>query len=191
MARAKRTKHRRASAGHAERAPRRRRHRRHRRLRKLHARRVAGRSAGRKPRHPDRFDHFGSGFVKQAGVLKKGLGLPLCRWVSIPARRWSTAKKCCVRRCRKSSLPAICERLTSAGVATGSIVEAEPAPGEIVFTGTFDEIQEHFHRQAVERRPADRSADARARRGFPRIHRSRPRRSAARRAAGRPRSVRS
>src|SRR6185295_6814257 len=66
---------------------------------------------------------IGSGFLKQAEVIKKGQGVPLAIGV-YPGAPMVDSEEELKRK-----------------------VEEEPAPGTVVMSGTYDEIQEHFHKQ--------------------------------------------
>jgi len=83
-----------------------------------------------------------SGFAQQANVLKKGLGLSLQLGV-YPGAPMVDSEEVLKKKVEEALAPALMHALTGSS-DEGETVENEPAPGTIVFTGTFDEIQEHF-----------------------------------------------
>jgi hypothetical protein len=88
---------------------------------------------------------IGSGFLKQAEVVSKGLGVPLAIGV-YPGAPMVDSEEVLREKVRTSLVPGLVEGLTGAAPqATAST--AEPAPGTVVFRGSFDEVQEHFHDQ--------------------------------------------
>jgi len=88
---------------------------------------------------------IGSGFLKQAEVIIKGLGVPLAMGV-YPGAPMVDSEAELKRKVEEVLAPGLLKGLT--GVAPSSDeTTAEPQPGEIILSGTFDEVQEHFHRQ--------------------------------------------
>jgi hypothetical protein len=83
-----------------------------------------------------------SGFAQQANVLRKGLGIPLQLGV-YPGAPMVDSEEVLKKKVQEELAPALLRALTQSS-EEGAAVEQEPAPGTIVFTGTFDEIQEHF-----------------------------------------------
>jgi len=83
-----------------------------------------------------------SGFAQQANVLKKGLGVPLQLGV-YPGAPMVDSEEVLRKKVEEELAPALTSALTHPS-EEGVAAEEEPAPGTIVFTGTFDEIQEHF-----------------------------------------------
>ncbi|MDB5922659.1 MAG: hypothetical protein JWN13_1595 [Betaproteobacteria bacterium] len=86
-----------------------------------------------------------SGFVQQAGVVKKGLGIPLQVGV-YPGAPMVDSEDVLRKKVQEELAPQVLRALT-ADPRAEEASESDPAPGEIVFTGTFDEIQEHFHQK--------------------------------------------
>src|SRR3954471_5922273 len=87
---------------------------------------------------------IGSGFLKQAGVISKGLGVPLAMGV-YPGAPMVDSEEALRRKVEEVLAPGLLRSLTESGVADEAD-ERELNPGDIAFTGTFDDIQEHFHR---------------------------------------------
>jgi hypothetical protein len=86
-----------------------------------------------------------SGFAQQANVLKKGLGVSLQLGI-YPGAPMVDSEEVLKKKVEEELAPALLRALTfTADEAPAPTTE--PAPGDIVFTGTFDEIQEHFHAQ--------------------------------------------
>ena len=86
-----------------------------------------------------------SGFLKQAEVIAKGLGVPLAIGVYPGAPMVDSVEE--VRRKVEEILaPAMLKGLTGDAPAAHA-VDTEPAAGQVVLSGTFNEVQEYFHRQ--------------------------------------------
>ena len=86
---------------------------------------------------------IGSGFLKQAEVVMKGLGVPLAIGV-YPGAPMVDSEAELARKVEETLAPGLLQGLI--GDAPGATqAEAEPAPGEVVFSGTFDEVQDHFY----------------------------------------------
>jgi hypothetical protein len=88
---------------------------------------------------------IGSGFLKQAEVVTRGLGLPLAMGV-YPGAPMVDSEEELRRKVEQELAPGLLRGLTGEAPRE-TAVAAEPGPGEVVFGGTFDEVQEHFHRQ--------------------------------------------
>jgi hypothetical protein len=88
---------------------------------------------------------IGSGFVKQAEVVAKGLGLPLA-FAEYPGAPMVDSEEELTRKVQETLAPAVLRGLTQ-GATDARSAGAEPAPGSIACTGTLDEIQEYFYRQ--------------------------------------------
>ena len=88
---------------------------------------------------------IGSGFLKQAELVAKGLGLPLAFGV-YPGAPMVDSEEELKRKVEESLAPGLLRGLTE-GVTRATPGPAEPEAGSIVFTGTLDEIEEHFYRQ--------------------------------------------
>src|SRR5262245_50034265 len=88
---------------------------------------------------------IGSGFLKQAEVIVKGQGVPLAMGV-YPGAPMVDSEAELKRKVEEELAPGLLQGLT--GEAPRDVgVEREPEPGEIVYSGTFDEGQEQFHRK--------------------------------------------
>ena len=88
---------------------------------------------------------IGSAFLKQAEVVTRGLGVPLAMGV-YPGAPMVDSEETLRRKVEESLAPGLLEGLT--GNAPAELRSAvEPAPGTVAFSGSFDEVQEHFHRQ--------------------------------------------
>ncbi len=88
---------------------------------------------------------IGSGFLKQAEVITKGLGVPLAIGV-YPGAPMVDSEDELRRKVEETLAPGLLKGLTGDAPAAAN-TSAEPAPGQVVFSGTFDEVQEHFYRQ--------------------------------------------
>ena len=88
---------------------------------------------------------IGSGFLKQAEVIKKGQGVPLAIGV-YPGAPMVDSDAELRRKVEEELAPGLLRGLT--GDAPPDLnTEVEPAPGTVVMSGTYDEVQEHFYRQ--------------------------------------------
>src|SRR5690242_3372903 len=87
---------------------------------------------------------IGSGFLKQAEVVTKGLGVPLAIGV-YPGAPMVDSEDVLRSKVEETLAPGLLEALTGAAPEEARSA-AEPAPGTVAFSGTFDEVQEHFHR---------------------------------------------
>src|SRR5262249_18650386 len=88
---------------------------------------------------------IGSGFLKQAEVITKGLGLPLAIGV-YPGAPMVDSEETLRRKVEEDLAPGLLRGLTGESPREAA-VEAEPEPGEVLFSGTYDEVQEHFLRK--------------------------------------------
>jgi hypothetical protein len=87
---------------------------------------------------------IGSGFLKQAEVVTRGLGVPLAIGV-YPGAPMVDSEAALRTKVEETLAPGLLEGLTGAAPEEARSA-AEPAPGAVAFSGTFDEVQEHFHR---------------------------------------------
>jgi hypothetical protein len=87
---------------------------------------------------------IGSGFLKQAEVVTKGLGVPLAIGV-YPGTPMVDSEETLRRKVEESLAPGLLKGLTGDAPAQMRAA-AEPAPGTVAFSGSFDDVQEHFHR---------------------------------------------
>ncbi|MCC7484601.1 MAG: hypothetical protein IT529_06385 [Burkholderiales bacterium] len=88
---------------------------------------------------------IGSGFLKQAEVIVKGLGVPLAMGV-YPGAPMVDSETELKRKVEEELAPGLLRGLTGEAPRAADAA-AEPEPGAVVFRGSFDEVQEHFHRQ--------------------------------------------
>jgi hypothetical protein len=87
---------------------------------------------------------IGSGFLKQAEVVARGLGLPLAMGV-YPGAPMVDSEAELRRKVNEELAPGLLRGLTGEAPREADAT-IEPGPGETIFKGTFDEVQEHFHR---------------------------------------------
>jgi hypothetical protein len=86
---------------------------------------------------------IGSGFLKQAEVVKKGLGVPLAIGV-YPGAPMVDSLETLQQKVEESLAPGLLKGLIGhAPIAAASVVE--PVPGAVAFSGSYDEVQEYFH----------------------------------------------
>jgi hypothetical protein len=88
---------------------------------------------------------IGSGFVKQAEVITRGLGVPLAMGIYQGAPMVDSEAEL-RRKVEQQLAPELLRGLTGEAPRDAG-AEPEPAPGEVVLKGTFDEVQEHFHQR--------------------------------------------
>ena len=88
---------------------------------------------------------IGSGFVKQAEVITRGLGVPLAMGIYQGAPMVDSAAEL-RRKVEQQLAPELLRGLTGEAPRDAA-AETEPPPGEVVFRGTFDEVQDHFHQR--------------------------------------------
>ena len=81
---------------------------------------------------------IGSGFLKQAEVITKGLGVPLAIGV-YPGAPMVDSEAELKRKVEEVLAPGLLKGLTGAAPSAGETT-AEPQPGEIILSGTFDEV---------------------------------------------------
>src|SRR5437762_4969380 len=86
---------------------------------------------------------IGSGFLKQAEVVMKGLGVPLAIGV-YPGAPMVDSEEALRTKVEESLAPGLLQGLTGAAPEEAQ-ADAEAAPGMVAFSGAFDEVQEHFH----------------------------------------------
>jgi hypothetical protein len=88
---------------------------------------------------------IGSGFVKQAEVITRGLGVPLAMGIYQGAPMVDSEAEL-RRKVEQQLAPELLRGLTGEAPREADAA-AEPGAGEVVLSGTFDEVQEHFHRR--------------------------------------------
>lgn len=84
-----------------------------------------------------------TGFMQQARVVMGGLGrsLALAEYPGNPALDNPEALQ---GKVQGRLAPAILDALTAGATPADATAEAEPAPGSVVFTGSFDAVQDYF-----------------------------------------------
>ena len=87
-----------------------------------------------------------SGFIKQAEVVSRGLGLPDLKIAHYPGTPMVDSSEELRRKVESQLVPQIIEGISSP-VRSGLVatVALEPSPAQIVFAGTLDQVNEHFH----------------------------------------------
>ena len=84
--------------------------------------------------------------MKQAALVSRGLGVPLAIAV-YPGAPMVDSDDELRAKVERNLLPAIIKGLTSVERPEPDKAPVEPEPGAVVFKGTLDEVQEHFHQQ--------------------------------------------
>ena len=87
---------------------------------------------------------IGSGFLKQAEVITKGLGVPLAMGV-YPGAPMVDSEEVLRRKVEETLAPGLLMGLTGEAPHAADAA-SEPEPGDVVLNGTFDEVQEYFYR---------------------------------------------
>src|SRR4051812_10456536 len=88
---------------------------------------------------------IGSGFLKQAEVITKGVGVPLAIGV-YPGAPMVDSEAELKRKVEEELAPGILRGLT--GEAPPDLnTEVEPDAGSVVLSGTYDQVQEYFYKQ--------------------------------------------
>lgn len=87
-----------------------------------------------------------TGFLRQAQATKKVMGVPHVWIAEYPGVIPNDSDEVFERKIREDVFPSLLEGFT-APADEASIEVGEPEPGAIVFTGTFDQVQEHYHDQ--------------------------------------------
>jgi hypothetical protein len=87
-----------------------------------------------------------SGFLKQAEYVTRGLGLPAMAIAEFPGVPMTLSSEEFARKVEEVVLPQVIDGLSRKG-GEGAARDAatEPGPRDIVFSGSFDAVQEHFH----------------------------------------------
>ena len=87
-----------------------------------------------------------TGFLKQAEVVTRGLGLPDMPIAGYPGVPMTDSVEELQRKVEHELIPQIIKGITSHEIARRTAAAApEPAPRDIVFTGTLDAVGEHFY----------------------------------------------
>jgi hypothetical protein len=89
---------------------------------------------------------IGSGFMKQAQTVAKGLGVPLPMGI-YPGPPMVDSEEEIRRKVEESVAPGLLSGLTADVRSADEPEAAEPGPWDIVLRGGFDEVQEYFYRQ--------------------------------------------
>ena len=88
-----------------------------------------------------------SGFLKQAAVVAKGLGLPDMAIAEYPGVPMTDSREELRRKVETELIPQIIDGLSRPCSAQSDLAAGpEPAPDDIVLRGTLDEINDHFYR---------------------------------------------
>ncbi|HKA40445.1 MAG TPA: hypothetical protein VKF40_00515 [Burkholderiales bacterium] len=88
-----------------------------------------------------------TGFLKQAAVVAKGLGLPDLAIAEFPGVPMTYSKEELKRQVEAVLLPRVIEGLSKPLRVRETLPDAEaPSTREIVFSGSLDEVNEHFYR---------------------------------------------
>lgn len=88
-----------------------------------------------------------TGFLKQGNVVAKGLGMPDLAVAEYPGVPMTDNANTLRNKTRETLVPQIIAGLLHAALPANTQVEAEPQARDIVFHGTLDEINDHFHEQ--------------------------------------------
>ncbi len=85
-----------------------------------------------------------SGFMKQAAVTSKGMGIPFAI-AEYPGVPMVDSDETLRSKVIDHLLPAVIKGLTARKVEAEVVTEREPEPGSVVFEGSLDEVEQHFH----------------------------------------------
>jgi hypothetical protein len=88
-----------------------------------------------------------TGFMKQAALVARGLGLPDMAIAEYPGVPMNDSDQDFRRKVEEHLYPRVVDGLSKMTIGSKRQAEAEPEAHDIVFSGTFDEVQEHFHAQ--------------------------------------------
>jgi len=88
---------------------------------------------------------LGSGFLKQAEVIVKGLGVPLSIGV-YPGAPMVDSEEELRRKVEEVLAPGLLKGLIGS-LPTEADEAVEPDPNAVIFSGDYDEVQEYFHAQ--------------------------------------------
>ena len=90
-----------------------------------------------------------SGFLKQAAVVAKGLGLPDMPIAEYPGVPMTDSDEELRRKVVTQLVPQIIAGLSKpVGNISDGAADVEPAMRDIVFRGTLDEVNEHFQKNS-------------------------------------------
>ncbi len=87
---------------------------------------------------------IGSGFLKQAEVILKGIGVPLAIGV-YPGAPMVDSEAELMRKVEESLAPGLLKGITGDAPVEGD-TSVEPQAGAVVFSGSYDDVQEYFYR---------------------------------------------
>ena len=87
---------------------------------------------------------IGSGFLKQAEVILKGIGVPLAIGV-YPGAPMVDSEEELKRKVEESLAPGLLKGITGDAPVEGD-TSVEPQPGTVVFSGNYDDVQEYFYK---------------------------------------------
>src|SRR3954469_21276646 len=86
---------------------------------------------------------IGSGFLKQAEVILKGIGVPLAIGV-YPGAPMVDSEAELMRKVEESLAPGLLKGLTGEAPVDAD-KGSEPQAGAVVFSGDYDAVQEYFY----------------------------------------------
>jgi hypothetical protein len=86
-----------------------------------------------------------TGFLKQAEVVARGLGIDDLKIAHYPGTPMVDSSEELRRKVESQVLPEIVDGLTSARKSTRKAEVHEPAPREVVSRGTLDDVNDHFY----------------------------------------------
>lgn len=86
-----------------------------------------------------------TGFLKQAAIIARGLGLPDMAIAEYPGVPMNDSDEVFRRKVEENIYPGIVDGLMKKISRAARSGVHEPGPRDIVFSGTLDEVQEHFH----------------------------------------------
>ena len=92
---------------------------------------------------------IGSGFLPQAKMVSKGLGVPLAMGI-YPGPPMVDSEETLLRKVEESVAPGLLQGLTTTahlGEQKGKGADDEPLPWDVVIRGGYDEVQDYFYQQ--------------------------------------------
>ena len=89
---------------------------------------------------------IGSGFLRQAEVVIKGLGIPLA-FGTYPSAPMLDSEEDLKRKVEQVLAPGLLKGLTGEASREPGVQAGDPSPAQTVLSGTFDEVQDYFYRQ--------------------------------------------
>ena len=83
--------------------------------------------------------------MKQAAIIARSLGLPDMAIAEYPGVPMNDSDDVFRRKVEENVYPSVVDGLMKTITRTARGASIEPSPRDIIFTGTLDEVQEHFH----------------------------------------------